>query len=203
LQATNIRNIHLPDQVYPSTFHLDTAILGTGHGTIDGKANFLGEPYPGIKGRVKLETVPIDNLRPLLAGSNFAIEGGVLGASGDAEYAPKVKLAHLEKLTVRGMKVDYRHSKATAVVEKKRAVAVGKSAKKLANKPGLLIRADQVSLTECNFGMVSQAAAHPYRLFLADADFELKNFSNQFSQGPAQARLTGKFMGSGTTTATL
>ena len=43
LQASNIRNIHLPDQVYPPSFHLDTAIFGTGNGTVDGTANSLAE----------------------------------------------------------------------------------------------------------------------------------------------------------------
>ena len=203
LQATNIRNIHLPDQVYPSSFHLDTAIFGTGHGSIDGNANFLAEPYPGIKGRVKLGKVPIDNLKPLIAGSNLSIHGGVLGASGNAEYAPKVKIAHLENLTIQGMKIDYIHSQRTAVVEKKRAAIAGKTAKELSNKPGLLIRADQVNLTECTLGLVNEAVSKPYRVFLADTDFHLSNFSNQFSQGPAQARLKGKFMGSGLTTASV
>jgi hypothetical protein len=203
LQATNIRNIHSPGQVYPSSFHLDTAIFGTGSGTIDGNANFLDQPFPGIKGRVKLVGVPVDNLKPLMTGGNFTLQGGVLGATGAAEYAPRIKVAHLEKLTVQGMRADYIHAKSTAVVEKKRAVAVGKTAKKLANEPGLLIRADQVSLTRCNLGLVNNAGPKPYRLFISDADFELKNFSNQFSQGPAQARLTGKFMGSGSTVATM
>jgi hypothetical protein len=203
LQANNIRNIHLPGQVYPSSFHLDSAIFGSGRGTIDGTANFLDEPYPGLKGRVTLAGVPIDKLKPLITGGNFTLQGGVLGATGAAEYAPKVKTARLEKLTVHGMRVDYIHAKSTAVVEKKRAVAAGKTAKKIANEPGLSVRADLVSLTGCNFGLVNNAAPKPYRLFISDADFELKNFSNQFSQGPAQARLTGKFMGSGTTAATL
>jgi hypothetical protein len=201
LQASNIRNIHLPDQVYPSSFHLDTTILGTGHGTIDGAANFMGEPFPGIKGRVKLEKVPIDNLKPLMSGANLSIHGGVLGASGEAEYAPKVKTAHLEKLAIQGMDLDYVHSSATAAVEKKRAVAVGKAAKELSRKPGLSIRADQVSLSRCNLGYVDNAAGKRYRLFLSDADLELNNFSNHFSQGPAQAKLKGKFMGSGNTAA--
>ena len=203
LQANNIRNIHLPDKVYPSSFHLDTAIFGTGRGTIDGKANFLGEPYPGLKGQLKLEQVPVDRLSPLLAKTSFSLQGGVLGASGDAEYAPNVKLAHLANLTVQGMKVDFVHSRASAAAETKHALAVEQAARKLANKPGLLIRADQVSLTGCNFGFVNQAASRPYRLFLTQGDFELKNFSNQFSQGPAQARLTGKFMGSGTAAAAI
>ena len=201
LRATNIRNIHLPDRVYPSSFHLDTAIFGTGHGSIDGDANFLDEPYPGIKGRLKLEKVPIDYFSTIIARSNLSIHGGVLQALGDAEYAPKVKSAHLEYLTIQGMKLDYIHSQRTAGAEKKRAAVVRKTAKELSNKPGVLIRADQLSLTGCTLGMVNEAVRKPYRVFLADTDFQMNNFSNQLSQGPAQARLKGKFMGSGTTTA--
>ena len=201
LQATNIRNVQLRDQVYPSSFHLDTAIFGTGHGRIDGKANFLAEPYPGMKGRLKLEKVPIDYFNTVIARSNLSIQGGVLQASGDAEYAPKVKSAHLEYLTIQGMKLDYIHSQSTAGAEKKRVAVVRKTAKELSNKPGILIRADQLSLTGCTLGMVNKAARKPYRLFLADTDLHMSNFSNQFSQGPAEARLKAKFMGSGITTA--
>jgi hypothetical protein len=201
LQATNIRNVQLRDQVYPSSFHLDTAIFGTGHGSIDGKANFLAEPYPGMKGRLKLENVPIDYFKPVIARANLSIHGGVLRASGDAEYAPKVKSAHLEYLTIQEMKLDYIHLQSTAGAEKKRAAVVRKTAKELSNKPGILIRADQLSLTRCTLGIVNKAARKPYRVFLADTDFHMSNFSNQFSQGPAQVRLTAKFMGSGITTA--
>jgi Domain of Unknown Function (DUF748) len=64
-----------------------------------------------------------------------------------------------------------------------------------------LIRADQLSLAGCTLGMVNEAARKPYRVFLADTDLQMSNFSNQFSQGPAQMRLKAKFMGSGITTA--
>ncbi len=201
LQATNIRNIRLPDKVYPSTFHLDTTIFGTGHGTVDGAANFLAEPYPGIKSRIKLEKVPIDHISTLAARSNLSIHGGVLRASGEVEYAPKVKIAHLENLEIQGMNIDYIHSQRTAVVEKKHAVEVGNAAKELSNKPGLLIIADHIKLSGCTLGMENQTASKPYRVFLSDADIQMNNFSNQFSQGPAQLRLKAKFMGSGITTA--
>jgi len=201
LQATNIRNIHLPDQVYPSSFHLDTAIFGTGHGSIDGAANLLAEPFPGVKGRLVLEKVPVDRLSTVTARSNLSIQGGVLQASGDAEYSPKVKNVHLENLTIRGMRMEYIHSQRTAGAEKKRAAVVEKTARELGNKPGMLIRADHVSLMGCTLGVVNQAPRKPYRIFLTDTDFHLSNFSNQFSQGPAQARLKAKFMGSGLTTA--
>jgi len=201
LQATNIRNIHLPDQVYPSTFHLDTAIFESGHGTVDGAANFLAQPYPGIKGRLLLEKVPIDRLSTVTARSNLSIHGGVLRASGAAEYSPKVKNAHLEDLTIQGMKMNYTHSQQTAGAEKNRATVVGKTARKLSNESDLLLRADQVSLIGCTLSMVNEAARKPYRVFLDNTDLHLNNFSNHFSQGPAQARLKAKFMGSGITTA--
>ncbi|KAB0665778.1 DUF748 domain-containing protein [Oryzomonas japonica] len=201
LQAVNIRNIRLPDQVYPSTFHLDAAIFGTGRGSIDGAGNFLAEPYPGIKGRLKLEKVPIDYFKPVFARSNVSLQGGILQAAGEAEYAPKVKMAHLESLTIQGMKIDYIHSPRTAKVEKKRAIKAGKAARELSNKPGVLIRADQVSLTGCTLGLVNRAESKPYRIYLTDTDLQMNNFSNHFSQGPAKVHLKAKFMGSGPTTA--
>jgi hypothetical protein len=201
LQASNIRNIHLPDQVYPSSFHLDTAIFGTGHGTVDGAANFLAAPHPGIKARFKLENVPTGYFESVAARLNFAINGGLLQAVGSAEYAPTVKTAHLENLIIHGVQIDYIHSQRTAGAEKKRVAAAGKTARNLTNKPGLLIRADQVSLTGSTLGMVNKAAKKPYRVFLADTDLHMSNFSNQFSQGTAQMRLKAKFMGSGPTTA--
>lgn len=201
LQANNIRNINTPSQVYPSTFHLDTAIFESGQGTIDGAGNFLAEPYPGVKGRLTLEKVPIDYFNTVISRSNLTLQGGVLRASGNAEFSPTVKIANLENLEIQGMKLDYIHTQRTAVVEKKRAVKVGKAASKLSNKPGMLLRADHVKLTGCTIGIVNKAADKPYRVFLSDADLQMNNFSNQFSQGPAKLRLKAKFMGSGLTTA--
>ncbi|MDD2735905.1 MAG: DUF748 domain-containing protein [Desulfuromonadaceae bacterium] len=201
LRATNIRNIHQPDQVYPSPFKLDTAIFESGYGTVEGNANFLARPHVGMKGRFTLEKVPIDYFKTVAARSNLSIDGGVLKGTGNAEYAATVKIARLENLTIQGMKLDYIHSQRTAGAEKARAVVVGNAAKKLANKPGLLIRADQVTLTGCTLGLVNQAAKKPYRIFLAGTDLQLSNFSNQFEQGPAHVSLKAKFMGSGITTA--
>jgi hypothetical protein len=201
IQATNIRNIHQPDQVYPSTFHLDTAVFDTGRATADGAANLLAVPYPGIKAHIKLEKISIDYFKPVIARSNLSILGGVLKASGDIEYAPKIKIAHLKELTIQGMKLDYLHSRRTVKAEKETAAVVKKTARKLSNSPGIMIRADQIFLTGCTLGMVNKAAKNPYRVFLADTDLQLSNFSNQFAQGPAQAKLKARFMGSGPATA--
>jgi hypothetical protein len=202
IQADNIRNIHLPDKVYPSPFHLDTVIFGTGRGVMDGKANFLAEPTPGVKARLKLEKVPIDYFKPIVERANMTLTGGVLSANGDFEYAPKVQTAHLTDATISGASIEYIHSEKTAAAEKERAEKAKQTAKKVANKPQTLISVDKFSLTGSRLAMLNDEAGKRYRLFLSDADFILTNFSNQYSQGPAKARLTGKFMGSGATTVT-
>jgi len=202
LQATNIRNIHQPDQVYPSPFKLDTAIFGTGHGSMSGDANFLAEPHPGLKAHFKLDRIPIDYFKPVIARSSLAINGGLLQASGEAEYAAAVKTAHLAALTIQGMKIDYIHSKRTAVAEKKRAAIVKKTTGKLSNNQDILISADQLDLRGCTLGVINKAAKKPYRVFLSETDLHLSNLSNQFANGPAKLSLKARFMGSGITKGT-
>ena len=201
LKARNIRNVRVPDKVYPSSFHLETAIFGTGHGVIDGKANFLAEPYPGINARIALEKVPLDYFKPIVARSNLSIHNGLFSAFGEAEYAPHVKRAHLRELAIEGMAIDYIHSPRTAAAEQRRAELVGKAAREV-SKSRMDLRVDRVRLTRCTVGMVNEAARTPYRVFLSDADLTLSNLSNNFSQGPANAELKGEFMGSGATRVT-
>jgi hypothetical protein len=201
LQADNIRNIHLPDKVYPSDFHLETDIFGSGHGSVDGKANFLAEPTPAVKAALELAKVPIAYFAPVAARSNVRIEGGVLSAEGNIEYGRKVQTARFKKLTLHGVKLDYIHTPETAQAEKRRAKKVKEAAKEVANKPDLILTVEHFALTGSNIGVINDFDGKKVRLFLSDADFYLDNFSNQFSKGPAKGRLSGKFMGSGVTEA--
>jgi hypothetical protein len=196
LKAENIRNVRLPDKVYPSSFHLETAIFDTGRGVIDGKANFLAVPYPGFNARLTLEKVPLDNFKPLVARTNLSLRNGLLSASGEIEYAPQIKKAHLKELMVQGMEIEYIHTADTAAAEKRRAEMVVKAAK-VVGKSSIEFRIDQARFTRCTVGLLNKAARNPYRVFLADADLNISNVSNDFSQGPAKAELQGKFMGSG------
>jgi hypothetical protein len=197
LKAGNIRNVRLPDKAYPSSFHLETAIFGTGRGVIDGKANFLAEPYPSINAHVTLDKVLLDYFKPVVARTNLSIRNGLFSASGEVEYAPHIKRARLKELAIDGMAIDYIHSPRTAAAEKKRAEQVGKAARKV-SKSEMQLHVDQVRLNRCTVGMVNESARHPYRIFLADADLLLTNLSNKFSHDPAKAKLQGNFMGSGT-----
>ena len=201
LKANNIRNIYSPERTYPSPFRLEGNVFGTGRMAVKGNANFLAEPHPGIDAYLDLEETPLDYFRPILARYNFQISDGLLSASGKIEYAPQIKIAHLRTLTANKVKLDYIHSAKTAPQEKRRAEETREAAREVSNKPGVLLRIDDLRLTG-DLGMVNQAADPSYRLFFNRMDFHLTNLSNHFSEGEARAKLNGYFMGSGNTSAT-
>jgi hypothetical protein len=63
--ATNVRNIESPDREYPSPIHLDAAVFDGGKLRVDGAANFLVVPQPGIKAEVEVSKIPLQQLKPV------------------------------------------------------------------------------------------------------------------------------------------
>jgi hypothetical protein len=202
LRASNIRNIHSRNRVYPSPVQAEGVIFETGRGVVDGHADFLAEPFAGIHVLYKVEKVPLDNLRSITARANLTLKGGVLESDGEVEYAPKAKFVQIKDLSVSGLHLDYIHTAQTAAAENARKEKVGEAARKVSNKPGVVLRLDRFDLVKSNLGLVNKAKNPPYRLSLADANLHVTNLSNHFSQGPALAKLRGKFMGSGPAVAT-
>jgi hypothetical protein len=80
---------------------------------------------------------------------------------------------------------------------------VVKAAAKDAGKKGVVLKLDKLDVVRSNLGLVNKAKSPPYRMFFSDANVHVTNLSNQYSQGPAVAKLRGKFMGSGPTVAYL
>ncbi|MEO8189321.1 MAG: DUF748 domain-containing protein [Acidobacteriota bacterium] len=197
IRANNIRNIHSREHVYPSPVFAEGIVFESGHAILDGHADFLAEPFPGIHTNYRLEKVPLDALRSMIARANLEIRGGVLGSNGELEYAPKAKNVRVADLTIRGMRLDYIHTAATAGAETARKEKVATAAKKVSNRSDLTLKLEKLEIADSNIGYVNRAKDPGYRAFLSDTHLTVTNLSNQFVQGPAIARLTGKFMGSG------
>jgi len=85
------------------------------------------------------------------------------------------------------------------VTEQARARQVKQAAQEVSNAPGLLLKADEVSIVKSQMGFINKAANPDYRLFLTDLEVYLTNFSNQLTEGTMVAKVTSKFMGSGQT----
>ena len=195
LAAENIRNVRSAPGVYPSPVRTEGVLFGTGRGILEGHANFLSEPYPGIHALYKLEKVPLERLGMISSRANLELEGGVLDSNGEFEYGPKHREAHIEDVTIHGLKLDYVHTAATAGAEKERAAQAAEVAQD-DNAP-MPVKIDRFRLNDSVVGWVNRDADDPYRLFVSDADLTVTNVSSGFKEGPAVAKLTGAFMGSG------
>jgi hypothetical protein len=198
-RAGNIRNIWSPDHVYPSDLHLEGQVFDSGRMLLDGHANFLAEPHIALNVQLTLENIELDYFRPLVARQNITLHNGTLTGTGHMEYAPSTKVIDLQNLTIQGVQLTYTHTTQSTPTEKKAAQKTVQAAQKVNNNPEILVRAAQLDIIKSTLGFENKAVTPPYRLFLADAEFHLSNFTNHLTEGTAVGKLSGKFMGWGAT----
>ncbi len=197
LHANNIRNIHSRDRPYPSPVHVETRVFDTGQGRLDGYADFLAEPTPGVQARFDLEKIPLHLLKPLAARSHLRVSGGSLSASGETEYGPAIRALRLGDVTIRGIRLDFVHAERTAADEAAEAEAVSAAVRRAGREPDLDMRIGTFRLIDSDVGFVNDARDPPYRAFVSSADVTVENLSNGLRRGAATVRGGGRFMGSG------
>lgn len=200
LRADNIRNIHYNDQVYPSPFHADSVVFEKGRMTIDGKANFLTKPFPGILANYRVERIPLSQFEPEAQRANLHVYRGILLSNGVVEYSPKIARVDVANATIDGIHLDYVRTSQSAAGETNRIAIVQTDAAKINNAPGVQLKAREVALTNSELKFLNEAANPHYRLVISDANMSATNLSNHLSAGPAKFQFSGKLMGSGDAT---
>jgi len=197
VDAENIRNVFYPDRVYPSRLTAAGVVFGAGGFRLEGDANFLAKPFPGVKGRLALDRVELNYFLPITERYHLTMKQGVLSTAGEFEYAPAIKSATLEEIAIVGADLAYEHKPGPAAAKERQAGhAVVRSAKAVSNEPGIQLKVNRVSLQHSTFTYLNEAVRVPYQLFLSDADIELKNLSNH-AGGQATLTIRGRFMGGG------
>jgi hypothetical protein len=197
--ASNIRNVHSADQLYPSDFSLDAILFESGKVRLRGRADFLAEPYAAVNADIVMDGVALGALIPVTARYNVQLTGGTMSAKGSVEYGPSVKVIDLKRLTIDGLHVDYVHAAETRRVEAERAKATVQTAQSINESEDAFVRIDRISIIGSELGFVNQAVKPDYRIYLADADVTLERYSSQLRDGPASVAIEGKFMGTGAT----
>ncbi|HEY6050289.1 MAG TPA: DUF748 domain-containing protein, partial [Thermoanaerobaculia bacterium] len=156
------------------------------------------KPIPGLHTTFLLEKVPLDNLKSITRRASLELKGGTLSTHGELEYAARTKNVHVADLIMQSVRVDYIHTAATAPAETARKDRVAKAAKDASNRSDMDLRLDRFEIRNGDIGLVNRAKNPPYRAFVSDTNLTITNLSNKFVHGPATARVTGRFMGSGT-----
>ncbi len=198
IEAHNIRNVRSPDREYPSSVMVQTGVFDHGRAGLDGRADFMAEPHPTFKGDATLDQIVLDYFAPILERYHVIVRKGVLAAVGSVEYGRDFQTVHLKTLAVTGLSADYDYRPAAPKPEQAVAEATTEKAAEVSNAPDTMLRADDIRVTG-TLGLINHGATPPYRAFFSNIDVSVKNFSNHFSEGPATARMTGKFMDSGRT----
>ena len=199
--ASNIRNIQSHKKLYPSAIHTEGVVFDTGRASLDGHADFLSVPYPGVHAFYKGQNIPLDRLRPFGERANLTLTGGTLSSRGEVEYGPKHREARIADVIVRDLRLDYIHTTATATAEKARGKKVGAEVKKVAEnpEPPMPVEVRSLRLIDGNLGLVTPAKDRRVRLFVNGANLDVTNLSTGFQKGPVKVALAGRFMGSGST----
>jgi hypothetical protein len=161
----------------------------------------LRVPYTGVKGHIELERVALDLLRPIVARYGATLTSGTFAGRGDIEYAPETKVLDLQELTLHGLCMDYAYRKRTVEPVKTAAQATAETAAEVSNKPGVLLKARRIVADGATVGFVNEESQPHYRVFLADTNLVVENFTNQRTEGTATAQLRGRSVGGGATVA--
>ncbi len=195
-QTGNIRNIHSRERTYPSDVHLDAVVFNTATLRVDGHADYLAEPYAGLKTHMALTQLPLSYLTAIIA-DYASVRGGTLSAAGDIEYAPSIKALDLHEVTIKGVEADYVLTPANEAATEELETAAVRTAQDVSNDPGIRIQARRIRLTQGNVGYVDKRGDPAYRVFLSDVDLTVQDFSNQRAKGIGTMDIAGKFLGSG------
>ncbi len=202
LAADNIRNVRSRGREYPSELHLEAVVFDSGRVAIDGHADFLTEPFPGIRATLAVSDVDLEYFEPITRRAHLGVRRGRLSADGLLEYAPRIKVVDLRHATVRDVQIEYVHTPRAPAVTPATVTNTERTVKAVSNKSDLLLRAGEVQVINGTFAILNEAASPPYRLVLTRTDLSITNVSNQLAEGTALATLRGRFMGSGATAMT-
>jgi len=198
----NVRNVRSPDRVYPSVIWARGTIFDRGWLAVDGHADFLATPHPGVAGRIEITAMDVDYFEPVARRYNMVVKQGSLSLGGQFEYAPTVRTAILERATLEGLRMDYVHTPKAAAQARTAAKQAVETTTAVADRPDIHLRVDRLDVVDATVAFVSKTARRPYRVSFTEASLQMRNLTNQRAAGPGQVAFRGKFMGQGPAEAT-
>ena len=182
LVTDNIRNIHESSNVYPSRFTAETVVFDKGKLSLDGRANYLMKPFPGMVAHYVLRGAPLSAVSPASRHVNMIIKGGTLSSEGTIEYSPKVTNVDVRNATIYSVDLTYVHLRQTKGVEKERVTTSARQLKKKTTGRPSISRAE-LDIRNTRLAFDNRSSDPPYMLFIYDTNMTLTNLSNHQAQG--------------------
>jgi hypothetical protein len=191
-EAGNIRNISSPEQRFPSTFWLESGVFDDGRLAVHGRADFLAAPTPRLTANYEVQSVALDRLRPVTEDYRLELSGGRLSSRGAIELSDERRSVDVGNLVIERLRLDYLSD---PELTEQAAEALGRTEA----EAGLAVQIDHLQLADSEVGFVDRSRKPDYRLYMADLDADVRQWSNRTDAGPSSFEATGQFMGSGRT----
>lgn len=198
-RATNIRNIRSRERTYPSEVEMSGRIFGSGRFVLDGNADFMAEPYAGVKAAFTVDDAPLEPFKPVLERYNLRIDKGRLSLASNIEMSPSIKTADVSQGMLRDLDAAYISRTAHAAESEQLREKTTEVAKEVSNDPDVLLVVRQFKAERGRVRFINELTDPDYTLVLDQATLQVANFSNHAKRPPTTGELTGRFMGSGAT----
>jgi hypothetical protein len=197
LVATNIRNIRSKDRTYPSSLQAHGVLFDKGSFTLDGNADFLAKPMPGVKMVLSVKDAQLDYLEPVLQRYDLKVRKGLLDAQGLVEYGSNVQIVDIDSITIRDAAVDYIYTAAPNERVEQAAQTIKTKAKQVMNDSSSLFRIRSLKMANGTVGFVNRGGKPGYRVFISNANMTAENLSSRAQDGIGKVEIKGSFMGTG------
>lgn len=197
LEAVNIKNVRSTAGSYPSPIHMTARLVDRGKLEVDGDADFMAVPDPAIKAKFDLDDLSLAYLAPLTKPYSIEMQGGVLAANGEVEWAKAKRSVAIEDVTLSNVKADWVHRARTAVAEADRAKRFARALTVTEKTPDVRIDIARARLVGGELGFVDEAADPRYRVYMTHSALTLRGFSNDRDARDGSAVFEGRFMDSG------
>lgn len=199
VDVQNITNRPDEHDDYPSKVHVNAQFPDHSQLQLDGRANLLAIPVPGLEAQVKVDRLQVKNLLPVAGRFNVQCREGALDLNGRVQYSNESTVVAIDELRLQDAKIDYVHSAATKPQEVRRAKKVAEKVNKAQKDSTVRVKVEDGQILNSELGFVNKATDPDYRVFISDMNMEVKNLSNRLEEGTGIVKVTGKFMGSGLT----
>ncbi|MGE0468310.1 MAG: DUF748 domain-containing protein [Nitrospira sp.] len=201
VEARNLTNRPADAHPYPSELRMSGTLVDHGRMEIEGRADPLAAPLPAVDASVKVSGVHVADLMPVAGSYNLNLKGGVFSATGRVVQDKRTVLM-LDSFVLEGAKVGYVYQAATTSKQRRQLEQGAKQAAKAYRAPSFLFKIGHGKILNSEVGFQNRSGDPDYRIFLADVNADVDNFSNRLEEGTGVVKITGKFMGSGPTVIT-
>ncbi|OQW37243.1 MAG: hypothetical protein A4E19_13840 [Nitrospira sp. SG-bin1] len=197
----DVRNVASKKGEYPSRVQGRVRLGEQGLVEIDGRGDLFAQPTPAIDARVRLDRLRLRDVAPIAKAYNVHIHDGLFRMEGQVKHDRGTMIA-LESFLLEKGKVDYVYKPETQEKQRRQVRRGVTKAAKAHRDASFVFRMGHGKILSSEVGFINRTTEPDYRMFLADLNADMDNFSNRLEEGTGVVKVTGKFMGSGPTVMT-